>query len=59
MGGQPKGQKLSPDKVNNFFFTTQPLIELIPEAVLPGLKQPVHEANHSPVTSARIKKTYI
>jgi hypothetical protein len=30
-----------------------------PEALSPGIKQKRHEANHSPLTSAEVKKMWI
>jgi hypothetical protein len=38
---------------------TQPPVQCVPEALSPGLKQPGHEAEHSPPTSAEVKKNWI
>jgi hypothetical protein len=38
---------------------TQPPIQWVPEALSQGIKRPEHEADHSPPTSAEIKKTWI
>jgi hypothetical protein len=38
---------------------TRPPVQWLPEAVSPGVKQPVREADHSPLTSAEVKKTLI
>jgi hypothetical protein len=58
----------SPDTVKNFLFfgasrpalgSTQPPIQWVPRALSPGVKRPGHEAEHSPPTSAEVKKTWI
>jgi hypothetical protein len=63
--GQPKGQISSPGRVKNFLFSTlsgpaldptQPPVQWIPGALFPGVKQPGHEADHLPPTSAKVKK---
>jgi hypothetical protein len=38
---------------------TQPPIQWVPGAHSLGVKQPGHEADHSPPTSAEVKKTWI
>jgi hypothetical protein len=38
---------------------TQPPIQWVPGALFPGVKQPGREADHSPPTSAVVKKTWI
>jgi hypothetical protein len=38
---------------------TQPPIQLVPEALTKGVKQPGCEGDHSPPTSAEVKKTCI
>jgi hypothetical protein len=59
------GSELSPARVKNFLFSksskpalgsTQPNIQWVPGALFPGLKWQVHEVNHSPPTSAEVKK---
>jgi hypothetical protein len=37
----------------------QPLIQRVPGALSPRVKRPEHEADHSPPTSAEVKKTWI
>jgi hypothetical protein len=39
--------------------STQPPIKWVPEALSPGLKQPVRETDHLPPTSAEVKKMLI
>jgi hypothetical protein len=50
-----RGRSLSPGRVRNFLFSTssrpdlgpiQPLIQLVPAALFPGLKRPRREADH-------------
>jgi hypothetical protein len=59
---------LSPSRVNNFLFSTssipapgstQPPIQWVPGAHSTGVKQLGHEADHSPLTSAKVKETWI
>jgi hypothetical protein len=50
--GRPRGRSSSPDTVNNFYFTISSRSAL-------GVKQPGREADHSPPTSADVKKTGI
>jgi hypothetical protein len=38
---------------------TQPPIQWVPEALSPGVKRPGRETEHSPPTSAKVKKTLI
>jgi hypothetical protein len=58
----------SPDRVKNFLFSmssrlalgpTQPPIQWVPGALSPGVKRPGREADHSPPTSAEVKKMRI
>jgi hypothetical protein len=65
---QPRGQSLSPCRVKNFHFSissspalgpNQPPIQWLPEALFLGVKWQEHEADHSPPTSAEVKKTWI
>jgi hypothetical protein len=53
---------------NNFHFSmssrpalgpTQPPIQRVPGAPFPGVKRPGREADHSPPTSAEVKKMWI
>jgi hypothetical protein len=37
----------------------QPRIQWVPRALSPGLKRQGHEADHSPPTSAKVKKTFV
>jgi hypothetical protein len=39
--------------------STQPLIQWVPGALSPGVKQPGREADHSPPASAAVKKMWI
>jgi hypothetical protein len=57
-----------PCGVNNLLYSmssrpalgsTQPPIQWVPGALSLGVKQPGHEANHSPPASAKIKKMWI
>jgi hypothetical protein len=68
MTGRPNGRSLSPNRVKNFLFPsssravlgpTQPPIQWVPGAISPGVKWPEREANHSPPTSAEVKKMRI
>jgi hypothetical protein len=65
--GRPRGRNSSPDRVKNFLFSkssrptlgpTQPPIQWVPGALSPGMKQPGREADHSPPTSADVKKMW-
>jgi hypothetical protein len=58
----------SPGTVKNFLFSkssrpalgfTQPPIQWVPGALSPGVKRPRREADHSPPTSAEVKKMRI
>jgi hypothetical protein len=62
-----RGQNSSPGRVKNFLFPmspipvlgfTQPPIQWVPEALSSGLKWSGREADHSPLTSAEVKKTW-
>jgi hypothetical protein len=66
--GRPKGRSSSPCRVKNFLFSTssrpalgstQPPIQWVPWALFPGVKRPGYEADHSPPTSAEVKKIWI
>jgi hypothetical protein len=66
--GLLKGQSSSPDRVKIFLFSTssrsalghtQLPIQWVPVALSPGVNRPGREADHSPPTSAEIKKTLI
>jgi hypothetical protein len=56
----------SPGGVKNFLFSTsfrpdvgsKPPIQCVPGTLSPGVKLPRHEADHSPPTSAEVKKTW-
>jgi hypothetical protein len=63
--GRSRDQSSSPGRVKNFLFSTssitalgstQPPIQCVPGALSPGIKRPGHEADHSPPTSAEVKK---
>jgi hypothetical protein len=60
--GRPRGQSSSPGRAKNFLFSkssrpapgsTQPI------QWVPGVKRPGREADHSPPTSAEVKKMWI
>jgi hypothetical protein len=66
--GRPSGRNSSPGRVKNFLFSkssrlalgsTQPPIQWVPEALSPGVKRLGREADHSPPTSAEVKKMWI
>jgi hypothetical protein len=68
MQGTGKGQNLRPGEVKNFLFSTssrpvlgpiQPPIQWVPGAISRGIKRPGREADHSPPTSAKVKKMWI
>jgi hypothetical protein len=67
LGGEPR-QRSSPGRVKNFLFSmssrralgpTHPPIQWVPGALSPGVKRQRREANHSPPTSAEVKKMWI
>jgi hypothetical protein len=39
--------------------STQPPTQWVPGALSPGVKRPEHEAEHSPPTSAKVKKMWM
>jgi hypothetical protein len=60
------GRSSSPGRVKNVFFSksfspalgfTQPPIQSVPGALSPRVERPEREADHSPPTSAEVKKT--
>jgi hypothetical protein len=62
------GWSSSPGRFKSFLFTTpsrlalrptQSPIQWVPSALSPGVKRPGREADHSPPTSAEVKKTWI
>jgi hypothetical protein len=65
--GQPRGWSFSPGGGKNFHFSmsrpalgsTQPPTQWVPGAFSPAVKRPGPEADHSPPTSAEIKKTWV
>jgi hypothetical protein len=63
--GRPRGRSSSPNRVKNFLFSTssipalgstQPPIQWVPGALFPRVNRPGREADHSPPTSAELKK---
>jgi hypothetical protein len=48
--------KCRPDRI---CWSTQPPIQWVSGAVSPAVKRPGREANHSPLASAEVKKTWI
>jgi hypothetical protein len=69
-GGRPWGRSSSPARVKNFHFSmssrqalgnTQPPIQWVTGGggLSPAVKHPRREADHSPPTSAEVKKTWI
>jgi hypothetical protein len=66
--GRQRGRSSSPGRVKNFLFSmssgpalgsTEPSIQRVSGALSPGVKRPVREADHSPPTSAEVKKMWI
>jgi hypothetical protein len=66
--GRQRDPSSSPGRVKNFLFSmsstpalgpTQPPIQWVPGVLSPGVKRPGREANHSPPTSAEVKKMRI
>jgi hypothetical protein len=66
--GRLRGRSSSPGRVKNFLFSksfrlilgpTQPPIQWAPGALSPGVKRPGREADHSPLSSAEVKKMCI
>jgi hypothetical protein len=66
--GQPRGWISSPGGDKNFLFSmssrsalgsTQPPIKWVQGPLSPGVKRPELEADHSPLTSAKVKNTWI
>jgi hypothetical protein len=66
--GRPRGRSSSSGRVNNFLISTtstpalgptQPPIQWVPGALSPGIKQLGRDTDHSPPTSAEVKKTWI
>jgi hypothetical protein len=65
---RPRGRSSSPDRVKNFLFSTssrpalwftQLTIQWVSGALYSGVKRPGREADHSPPTSAEVKKTWV
>jgi hypothetical protein len=65
---RPGGQSSSPCRVNSFLFSTaskpdlgltRPPIQWAPGPLSPGVKRQGREADHSPPTSAEVKKMWI
>jgi hypothetical protein len=65
---KPRSRSSSPGRIKNFLFPTlsrpalgpaQPPIQWVPGALSLGVKQLGRDADHSPPTSAKIKKTWI
>jgi hypothetical protein len=68
LAGRSRGQNSCPGEVEIFHFSmssgpalgcTQPPIQWVSEALSPGVKRPGREADHSPPTSAEVKKMWI
>jgi hypothetical protein len=66
--GRPRGRSSSPGKVKNFLLSTlsrptlvftQPPIQWVPGALSSRVKRPGRESDHSPPTSAEVKKMWI
>jgi hypothetical protein len=66
--GRPTGRSSSPGRVKNFLLPTssrpalrpaQPPIQWVPVTLSPGIKRPGREADYSPPTNAKVKKTSI
>jgi hypothetical protein len=68
LAGRPRGRSLSPGEVKNFYFSkssrlalgsAQIPIQWVPGAFSLGVKRPGREVDHSPPTSADVKKMWI
>jgi hypothetical protein len=66
--GRPRGRSSSHSRVKNFLFSkssrpalrsTQPPIQWVTGALSAGVKRPGREVDHSPPTSAEVKKIWI
>jgi hypothetical protein len=66
--GRRRDRSSSPGRVKNFLFSTssrpalgptQPPNQWVPGVLSPGVKRPGNEADHSPPTSAEVKKMWI
>jgi hypothetical protein len=66
--GRPKGRSSSPGMVKNFLFSTSSIpalgptknpIQWVPGAFSLGVKRPGSKADHTPPTSAEVKKMWI
>jgi hypothetical protein len=66
--GRPRGRSSSPGRIKNFLFSkssrpglrsTQPPIQWVPGALSLTVKRPGREVDHSPPTSAEVKKVWI
>jgi hypothetical protein len=66
--GRRRGWSSSPDRITNFLLSTssrlalepiQPPTQWIAAALSPGIKRSRREADHSPPTSAKVKKMWI
>jgi hypothetical protein len=63
--GQDRGVGVRVPVGSGIFFSsrrpgpTEPLIKWVPAALSPGVKRPGREADHSPPTSAEVKKMWI
>jgi hypothetical protein len=65
--GRPRGRSSSPGRVKNVLFSkssrpavrsTKPPIQWVPGLLSPEVKRPGREVNHSPPTSAEVKKMW-
>jgi hypothetical protein len=66
--GRPRNRSLNPGRVKNCPFSklsrpslrpTWSPIQLVTRDISPGVKRPRSETDHSPSTSAKVKKTWI
>jgi hypothetical protein len=66
--GRPRGLSSSPNKIKNFLFSmssrlvlgpSQPPIQWVSGALSQGVQRPGCEADHSPLSSAEAKKTWV
>jgi hypothetical protein len=61
--GRPRGRNSNPSTAKNFLNSvwrpTESPIHCSPGSLSPGLRRPGYEADHSPPTSAEVKKTFI
>jgi hypothetical protein len=55
----PVGARIFSTSFRPALGSTQPPIQWVPGALSPGVRRPGRETNHSPATSAEVKKTWV